>query len=193
MKNSIKNITSLKIIKEVKMKGSRWITIIASLFLFVSTAQANVKFGYVDVDKALLDTKAGKKVDATLKKAVEKKQKELKKKEADIEKMTKDFEKTKTLVSSETLNSKRQNIEEEMLKFQKFAGESQLEIQKQRNKLLKPLAAKMEKVIAEIAKKEGYTMIFRKSPQAILWASEKADLTQIVVKEFEKKKKKKKK
>ena len=178
--------------KKVKKVGVPWFGTIASLLLCVST-QANVKLGYVDVDKALLSTKEGQKVDGILKRAVGEKQKELEKKEVDIQKMTKDLEKKKSILSSDAFARKRQDIQEEMLRFQEFAGKSQVEIQKRRHELLKPLAAKMEKVVAEVAKAGGYTMIFRKSPQVILWASEQTNLTEKIVKEFEKKKEKTKK
>ena len=153
--------------KKVKKKkvGVPWIGAIASLLLCVST-QANVKLGYVDVDKALLSTREGQKVDGILKRAVGEKQKALEKKEADIQKMTKDLEKKKSILSSDAFARKRQDIQEEMLRFQEFAGKSQVEIQKRRHELLKPLAAKMEKVVAEVAKAGGYTMIFRKSPKS---------------------------
>ena len=175
------------------MKGFHLFFVVLGFVLWSSGVRAEVKIGYVDVDQALLETKAGKEVDKTLKKSVEKKQKELQNKENDIKKMTKDLEKKKTILSVDAFGEKRRELQEEMLRFQEFASKSQLELQKQRNKLLKPLAEKMEEVIAEIAKEEGYTAIFRKSPQVLLWASQEVDLTKQIIKRFEKKKKKKSK
>ena len=162
------------------------------IFSLCLTAQAEIKLGYVDVDEALLKTKVGQEVDSTLKKAVEKKQKALEKREAEIEKMTSELKKKKPVLSTEAFTRRRQEIQEEMLKFQEFANKSQMELQQERNKLLQPLAEQMEQVIQEIAKKEGYTAIFRKSPQVLLWGSESIDLTKKVVKSFEAKSKKKK-
>ena len=175
-----------------------WSFTLPLLFLLFmgSTAQAHLKVGYVDIEKALMETSEGKSVDDSLKKLVETKQKELKKKEDDVRQMANELERTKSVMSAQAFEEKRQAIgrvaQEKMLKLQEFARQSELEIQKKRDKLLNPLAQKMERVIDEIAKKEGYAFIFKKTPQSLLWAQKEANLTSKVVKEFEKKKKKKK-
>ena len=176
------------------MIARQWIVVIF-LSLFSWTAQADLKIGYVEVEKALLETSEGKKVDAALKKFVSERQKELQKREGDIRKMATDLERKKSVMSKDTFAKKFEEVQrsaqEKMMKLQDFARQSELEIQKKRDKLLKPLAEKMESVIKEIAKAEKYTLILKKSPQTILWAAQGINLTSKVVKVFEKKKKKK--
>ena len=67
------------------------------------------------------------------------------------------------------------------------AKTAQLEIQKKERELTLPIVTKLKEVIADIAKKEEYTMILEKSEQSVLWAKDDADLTEKVVKAFEKK------
>lgn len=170
-------------------RGIQWLGVTIGVSFFMFSAQAEFKLGYVDVDKALLATKEGKKVDVTLKKSAEKKQKELARKEAEIKKMMGDLDKKRHILEEDDFKRKREAIQKEMVNLQEFVGKSRVEFENQRSRLLKPLAEKMERVIAEVARREGYTMILRRTSQVVLWADGKGDLTNRIVRAFEKKKK----
>ena len=81
-----------------------------------------------------------------------------------------------------------QQLQQEMMKYRELVGKSQLEIQKKERDLTVPIVKKLREIIEDVAKKDGYTMILEKSEQSVLWAQKEADLTDRVVKEFEKKK-----
>ena len=158
-------------------------------FFFSQNLWANTtKFGYVDMQKAITMTTAGKKAKEQLEKEFKKKQAELKDKEEDLKKMSKDLEKKSLVLSEDVKLKKQQDLQEEMLKYRELVGKSQLEIQKKERELTMPIVDKLKDIIAEIAKKEGYTMILERSEQSVLWAKDEADLTDEVVSAFEKKK-----
>ncbi|MCB0391249.1 MAG: OmpH family outer membrane protein [Bdellovibrionales bacterium] len=163
------------------------VTLVLSLIVG-SIAQANTpKFGYVDMQKAITLTSDGKSAKDKLEKEFKKKQAELKKMEEDLKKMSKDLEKKALVLSDDVKLKKQQELQEEMLKYREIVGKSQLEIQKKERELTLPIVTKLKEVIADIAKKEEYTMILEKSEQSVLWAKDDADLTEKVVKAFEKK------
>ena len=62
------------------------------------------------------------------------------------------------------------------------------ELQKLEDQLMAPIIAKLEKAIAEVAKKEGYTVVKAKDKNT-LWVSSSADLTKKVYTRFNKKNK----
>ncbi|MCB0357581.1 MAG: OmpH family outer membrane protein, partial [Bdellovibrionales bacterium] len=107
-------------------------------------------------------------------------------KEEDLKKMSKDLEKKSLVLSDDVKLKKQQDLQEEMLKYRELVGKSQLEIQKKERELTMPIVQKLKEVIESIAKKEGYTMILEKSEQSVLWAKDDADLTDQVVKAYEK-------
>ena len=155
---------------------------------FVVTAQAESKIGYVDMQKAIQTTSTGKAAKKKLEGDFNKKKKELEKMEADLKKMTEDLEK-KAMVLSEDVRSKKQaELQREMLKYQKIVSQSQLEIQKKERELTMPIIKKLRDIIQDVAKKDGYTMVLEKSEQSVLWAKKDADLTDKVIKAYEKKK-----
>ncbi|MEN0059000.1 MAG: OmpH family outer membrane protein [Bdellovibrio sp.] len=161
--------------------------IVLSLLMTASLAQAEAKFGFVDMQKAIQASSAGKKAKTELEGDFNKKKKELEKKEADLKKMGEDLEKKKSVLSEEALAKKQAEFQDEMLKYRDVVGKSQLEIQKKERELTAPILEKMKKVIAKIAKEKGYSLVLENS-QMVLYSTPEADLTDEVIKAFEKEK-----
>lgn len=158
-----------------------------SLLLAASFANAEFKVGYVDMQKAIQSTTAGKKAKTELEGEFNKKKKELEKKEADLKKMGEDLEKKKSVLSEEALGKKQAEFQDEMLKYRDVVGKSQVEIQKKERELTAPILEKMKKVIAKLAKDKSYGLVIENS-QMVLYATPEADLTEEVIKAFEKEK-----
>lgn len=158
-----------------------------SLLMTASLAHAEAKLGFVDMQKAIQATSAGKKAKTELEGDFNKKKKELEKKEADLKKMGEDLEKKKSVLSEDALNKKQAEFQEEMLKYRDVVGKSQVEIQKKERELTAPILEKMRKVIAKISKEKGYTLVLENS-QMVLFSAPEADLTEDVIKAFEKEK-----
>jgi outer membrane protein len=147
---------------------------------------AETKIGYVDLQKAIQETSAGKKAKKDLEKEFNAKKADLQKKEADLKKMGDDLEKKKSALSDDVRNKKMQELQGEMMKFQREVGESQMNIQKKERDLTAPIIEKLQRTIESVAKAGGYSMVLEKSEQSVLWAQKESDLTDAVVKEFEK-------
>lgn len=159
---------------------------IGALFI-VTSANAQTKVGYVDMQKAIQTTSAGKKAKTELEGEFNKKKKELEKKEADLKKMGDDLEKKKAVLSEEVFQKKQVEFQEEMLKYRDIVGKSQVEIQKKERDLTAPILEKMRRVIEKVAKDKGYSLVLENN-QMVLYATADADLTQEVISAFEKEK-----
>lgn len=165
----------------------RVLTISALTLLMAIPAWAN-KVGFVDVQKAVQTTAAGKKAKAALDVEFKKRKENLDKKKADIEKLGQDLEKKKSVLSEEVLGKKQMDLQEEMMKFQKAVGENQMEIQKKEEELVGPILEKMKTVIEKVAKEKSFTLVLEKKAQNVLFAVAEVDMTDDVVKAFEKEK-----
>ena len=157
------------------------------VLLAATMAHAETKIGFVDMQKAIQSTAAGKKAKADLEGDFNKKKKELEKKEADLKKMGEDLEKKKSVLSEEALGKKQAEFQEEMLKYRDVVQKSQVEIQKKERDLTAPILEKMKKVIAKLSKEKGYSLVLENS-QMVLFSTPESDLTDEVVKAFEKEK-----
>ena len=158
-----------------------------SLLLAAGLAHADMKVGFVDMQKAIQATSAGKKAKAELETEFNKKKKELEKKEADLKKMGEDLERKKSVLSEEVLGKKQAEFQDEMMKYRDTVGKSQLEIQKKERELTAPILEKMKTVIAKMAKDKGYSVVLENS-QMVLFATPDSDLTDEVIKAYEKEK-----
>jgi outer membrane protein len=147
-----------------------------------------MKFGYVDIQKAIQATEAGKKAKKELEGEFNKKKKVLEAKEKDLNDMRTDLEKKAMVLSDEVRDKRRAELQEEFMKYQKLASESQQSIQTRERELTGPIVEKMLKVVNKLADKEGYSMIFVKNDQTLLWARKELEMTDRLVTEFEKEK-----
>lgn len=164
--------------------------IAASILTFSIAAHAEYKMAYVDVQKAIEKTTAGKKAKDDMRKEAEKRNKDLEKKKADIEKMREDLEKKKSVLSEEAFGKKAQELQEEMQKFNQLAAKAQADLQKKEGELLSPIVDKMKKVIEKIAKEKNLNMVIQSNPNAqiVLYADASSDVTDEVIKAFDKEK-----
>ena len=161
---------------------------LAALFIASTIAHAETaasKIGVVDMQKAIQSTESGKKAKKELETEFEKRKKELQKKETDLKKMGDDLEKKKSVLSEEVLGKKQAEMQEEMMKYRESLNKNQMEIQKKEQDLTRPILETMRKVIAETAKAGGYTVVLENSA-GVLYAEASTDLTDQVIKAFEK-------
>jgi outer membrane protein len=159
-----------------------------ALIALAAPALAETKLGYVDVQRAVQSVSSGKKAKESMEAEFKKRKDSLDKKKNDIEKMGQDLEKKKSVLSEEVFGKKQMELQEEMMKFQKIVAENQMEIQKKEKELLEPIFDKMKKVIEKVAQEKSYTMVIERNAQNVLYALKDTDLTDDVIKAFEKEK-----
>lgn len=164
------------------------ILLITSLSLVMALpSMAEFKMGVVNLQKAIQSTSQGKKAKTELETDFEKKKKELQKKEADLKKMQEDIEKKKSVLSEEVLSKKQEEFREEMMKFQQVVAKNQQEIQKKEQELTQPILEKMKKIIEKVSKEKGYSLVIENAA-LVLYSDGSTDITDDVVKVFEKEK-----
>ncbi len=159
---------------------------IIAVALIGAKANADVKIGYVDMQKAIQTTKAGQKAKKDLEAEFEKRKKSLQSKEADLKKMGEELEKKAMVLSEDVRAKKQKEFQTSMMEFQQTVQKNQKEIQDQERKLTEPILKKLQTVIEDMAKKDNYTVILEKRENGVLWAQKELDITEQVVKAFEK-------
>ena len=81
---------------------------------------------------------------------------------------------------------KQQEIDGEKAKYMELREKNLQDLAKKDRELSQPMIKKLNEVIGEIAKKEGFTVILHKNDQNLVWASKEVDITDQVVKALEK-------
>lgn len=150
-------------------------------------AHATVTVGLVDVQKVLTSIKEGQSVMKTLEKSFNDKKATLKKDEEKIKKAGEDLKKQSAVLSEQARLTKEREIQEQILKVQGKASEFQRDMQKMENDLKRPIIDKLRPIIIEVSKAAGVQMTFEAGNAPIIYAESEKNLTDDVVKAYDKK------
>lgn len=162
--------------------------IILVLALSFSTASfAEVLVGRVDIQKVLTTIEEGKKVRTKLESFFNDKQKELQSEEKKIKKMQKDFEKQSFALNDEAKKKRQQDIQMAVMKLQEKTGAYQKQLRERENKLKQPILERIKTIVETVSKKAGVDMTFEASTAPVIYAKNRKDLTDQVIKAYDKK------
>lgn len=148
---------------------------------------ANVLIGLVDIQRVITSIKEGVNVQKTLEKSFNDKKNILKKDEDKIKKAQEDFKKQSMVLAEAARMNKEREIQEQMMKLQSKTMEFQKEIQKMEQDLKKPILDKLRPIIDEVSKTNKVAMTFELSAAPIVYAESKVDITDEVIKAYDKK------
>ena len=163
------------------MKGVGLVTA-AVLIASVALAEGAPKIGYVDLQRALNESEAGKKAKEDFKVQVDKLQAQLKRQKDDIDSLKDQLEKKSVVMKEE----ERANLEDEYRRklrdFERNYKDSQTDLQKKDNELTGAIIKDLQEVIRGYGEREGYTLILEATSSAVLYGTKSADLTDEVMK-----------
>lgn len=157
------------------------------LLTFSYSSFSAVLVGLVDIQKIITTIKEGKKVQKTLEKSFNDKKAILKKEEDKIKKAQEDYKKQSMVLADAARANKERELQEMMMKLQNKTMEFQREIQKMEQDLKKPILEKLRPVIDEVSKANKVDLTFELSAAPIVYAESKKDLTDDVIKAYDKK------
>lgn len=150
-------------------------------------AQDAAQFGYVDMRKAVTESKNGQRIKAELEKFAKQKQEQLAKEEQKVRDVQHAFEKDQLLMTDAQKRDKQKEIQEKIQAFQKMAGEAQREFNQKEQEHTRKVVTEIRAIVAEIAKAEKLALVFEKNdaPVLVLYAEEGPDLTERVMKAYD--------
>lgn len=157
------------------------------LLSFSFSSMASVVVGLVDIQKIITTIKEGKNVQKNLEKSFNSKKALLKKDEDKIKKAQEDYKKQSVVLAEAARANKEREIQEMMMSLQNKTMEYQREIQKMEQDMKKPILDKLRPIIDEVSKANGVAMTFELSAAPIVYAESKKDLSDDVIKAYDKK------
>ncbi len=160
--------------------------IILSLVISGSYAIAAEKIGFVDVRGVMLRSEAGKNATKEFKKAFEKNKTKIQKEEAKLKKLKAELEKQRLILKPEAVKGKEISYQTEFRDYQRLVKDSNEELRLRDQALSGELIPEILKVVDTIGKKERYTIILDVNTQGVAYLSKENDITEKVIKEFNK-------
>jgi outer membrane protein len=145
---------------------------------------ADLKIGYVDLQKAVAEVDEGKAARAQLKREFDEKQKKLDEKEAELKRLQADFEKQSMVLSESARREKAGELERKFGEAQALLGQLRQELGVRERELMNSLFDKMGQIVKEIAEAEGFTYVLEKNQSGIMYAPPSFDVTNELVRKY---------
>ncbi len=157
--------------------------IISFLFFFAGLSYgADAKIGIVDLQRVFEKSSAGKSAKEELKKQFKKMEADMEKRKGEIERLKQDFEKKRSVVNREKLEEMEREFKIKVMDFQALQKKYNEELKEHESILAKRFHKDIFKIIKEMGKKEGYTMIVDRA--VVLYFTDSIDLTEVLIKKY---------
>ncbi len=148
-------------------------------------AQAQ-KIAFIDLQRALNMSAAGKEAKEQIKTQVQSYDVEVKQRQEELKKLKEDLEKQAMLLSEEARSAKERDYQQKVKEYQRFTKDIQESLQQMDQDLTRKILENLLLVAQNLGKSEGYTIILEKTESSIVYADDSIDITDKVIKASEK-------
>jgi len=152
-----------------------------------TTAFADLKLGYVDLQRALTEVGEGQQAKARLKAEIDKKKGEF---ETEQKKLREDgmvLDRQASAMSEEVRVEKMKQLQGRLMQITEKGQKLQVEFVEKERTELKKIFDRMDPIVAEIARREGLAMVFEKTDSGLVYAPASMDVTNELVRTYNEK------
>ncbi len=143
-----------------------------------------MKFGFIDLNRALNESNEGKKAVTALESLVKSKQNLIAEKEDKLNQLKNEITSQTAILNNDALKKKQEQHDELLKVYQRMIQDSKEEIQKKQSDFMKDILIDLREVIAKFGEDEGYTAIFERFESGLLYMPESTDLTDKMIETF---------
>ena len=175
----------------MKMSGKKLGVVVGMILLgwFGSVLAAELKVAYVDIQKAVNESNAGKEAKKAITKDVEKFQHLVADKQKELQTLKESLDKQALMLTPDARANKEKEYQNKLREFQRWGEDTQNEVNQKRMEMERNISVALIKVIQKIGADEGYTVILEKNESIVLYASKTIDITDRVIKAYDTQKK----
>jgi outer membrane protein len=146
---------------------------------------ATTRIGYIDVQRVLARSAAGVAAREQLEKERAGIQKEMDGRRQELEKLRDEIEKKGPLLTADARREKQEQFERKRRDAARAADDYQKELEKKEATLLQKVLQEVGGVIEKVGKEKNYYMIVEKRNAGVLYATADADLTDEVIRAYD--------
>ena len=143
---------------------------------------ADLKLGYVDLQRALEEIDEGKAAKAQLKREFDEKQKQLDQRTDEVKRLDADFQKQALVMAPDAKAAKAAEIDRKKVEVQQFFVGLQKDLAGREREVTRGLFDKMIAMVRELADAEGFTMVLDRN--TVLYAPPSLDVTNELVRKY---------
>jgi outer membrane protein len=156
--------------------------IIITSLIAIRVQAADIKLGYVDLQKVVTTSEQGKEAMKTLDSIEKAKNTLIVEKIKAIKKLEEDLAKQGAILTPEAKQKKQVEHDKLMLEYQKMRKDREDELKKNEAEFIQNIVLDVKKLLVTIAEEEGYTAIFNEA--VVIYMPDELNLTDRVIKQF---------
>ena len=146
---------------------------------------AGGKIGVIEVQKIVQESAIGKESLARVQKIQQTKQDDLVKRQKELRDMEQKIQDQGKSLSEDAMEKLQKDYQAKALDLKRFQDDAQREMEEAQRKELGELEKRIMPVINEVAREQGYALVFNKFNSGLLFADDKSvDLTEAVITRF---------
>lgn len=158
-------------------------SIIFSLLIITHVSHAeDLKISFVDMDKIIATSTAGKKVQKSINNQIKKENEKFKKKEASLKKKEEDILKQKNIISKEELDLKIKDFQKNLNELRSEKNNFNRAITKKNLEATNKMVNEINKILTKYAADKSISLVVQK--KNIIIGKSELDITDEILKEF---------
>jgi outer membrane protein len=142
------------------------------------SAQERIKIGFIDLQRAIMESSAKARFEVQVKKA----EAELLKEKQELERMKADFDKKGPLMKEDERRNLEADLQRRYVQYQRTMGDHQQELRQKEGDMTSDILKDLQGIVTEIGKAEKFTLIFERSQ--ILYNDQGIDITNKVIETY---------
>lgn len=156
--------------------------LVAYIAMLPSESFADNTIYFVDMQRVVMESARGKAARANFEADAKKQKAEFEKQQAAVRAMHESLKKQATVLSKSALQAKQEEIRREDQKLRQAISKKMQELARRNNSLVEQIANETQNVIKKLCKEEGYRFVLERGQHLIVYAEERLDLTDKVIK-----------
>lgn len=149
------------------------------LFAVPAWAQEKAKLGFVDIQRAIGESQAGKRAKERFQAQVKKVETDLLKEKQEMERLKVDFDKKGPLLKEEERKNLEKEFQRRYLGYQRSMRDYQEELRQREGEMTAEILKDLERVVTEVGRSEKFTLILERSQ--VLYTDQGIDITNRVI------------
>lgn len=152
------------------------------LFAFGGVAHAvEMKIGYVDVQKAMNESEAGKEAKVVMESEYLKFQNEIVRRQEELQALKDTLQRQGLMLSEKVRKEREIEYQNKLKEFKRWGEDKQVELKQKERELTKAALKSLQTVLIKLGEEEKFTIILAMNEAGILYASKEIDLTDRVI------------
>jgi len=140
-----------------------------------------LKIAVINTEQILLESQAGKKAIADLKKVQDQKEAELGAKQEEIKALQAKIDSGRLSLTQDKLADMEKQLEDKVIAARRLQDDASRDLNKRKDDVLGAVDQRVMPIINQLGKEQGFTLIFRKFESGLIYADEAVDITPMVI------------